>query len=264
MKCKLFIFILLSFLIGFSQTEVKIFYTISPPLTNTDTLKPSGIDFDILSEYLLWLKTNKQENFTLKYIPVNSNAVNMTGLMNEFSILCGGQNTLSANPKEFDFSSPYLKNVSFCITNGNAPDIKTKKADEIIKALGAMKGITVEKSILEKCMNDLKKLFLKDLVIEKVNSQLEILNQISKNVLYFGYVDAIEFWYYLKNNPTKFLKVQKALDENKANYVFIFKKNSPHKKWFDEFMNTFKTTPRYKIILEKHVGGFMAQNLSVK
>lgn len=264
MKCKHIIYVIFILFIGYSQTEIKIFYNVSPPLTNSDTLKPNGIDFDILNEYLLWLKTNKQVNFNLSYSPVNSSISISNVLTNEFAIFCGGQTTLSANPKEFDFSAPYLKNVSFCITNGNAPDIKSKKADEIIKALGAMKGLTVEKTILEKCMNDIKKLYLKDLVIEKVNSQLEILNQISKNVLYFGYVDAIEFWYYLKNNPTKFLKVQKALDENKTNYVFIFKKNSQHKKWFEEFMSTFKTTPRYKIILEKHVGGFMAQNLSVK
>ncbi|MCX8080139.1 MAG: transporter substrate-binding domain-containing protein [Bacteroidia bacterium] len=243
---------------------MKIYFNSVPPLTNADTLKPSGIDFDILSEYLLWLKTNKQQNFTISYKFIQQNIQGVVKELNDLSIICGGQTSLSINSKEVDYSTPYLKNISFCITNGNAPDIKSKNKDEIIRALGAMKGLTVENAIIEKCMLDLKKQYLKDLVIEKTNSQIEILNQISKNVLTFGYVDAIEFWYFLKNNPTKFLKVQKSLDQNKENYVFIFKKNSPHKKWFDEFMNGFKTTPRYRILLEKHVGGFMAQNLSVK
>lgn len=252
--------------LSFSQNSFKIFYYINSPLTNADTAKPAGIDFDILNEYLLWLKTSKQQNFTLSYRPVfhNHSLVQTLKEINEYDIICGGQTSVAAAPKEYDYSDPYLKNVSFCITNGNAPDIKNKTADEIIKVLGAMKGITIENTVLEKCMLELKKLYLKELQLEKTSTQNEILNQISKSVLMFGYVNAIGFWYYLKNNPTKFLKVQKSLDQHKSNYVFVFKKNSPHKKWFSEFMNQFKTTPRYKIILEKHVGGFMAQNISVR
>jgi ABC-type amino acid transport substrate-binding protein len=231
-----------------------------------DTAKPSGIDVDILSEYLIWLKTNKQESFQLKIFWVSPGKKPEEVLKdgNEFSIVAGGQSTVNATSKETDVSVPYLKNISFCITNGNAPDVKTKTPADIVKGLGAMKGLTVPQTILEKSMQELKKMYLNDLTIENVQDQTEILNQISRNVLVFGYVDAIEFWYYLKNNPTRFLKIQKALDQNKANYVFIFKKNSPHKKWFQEFMNAFKATPRYKIILEKNIGGFMAQTLSVK
>jgi len=62
----------------------------------------------------------------------------------------------------------------------------------------------------------------------------------------------------------KFLKIQKNLDQTKETFSFILPKGSEHKKLFDEFFVTFKASPKYHVILEKYLGGFMSQNMAVK
>lgn len=172
--------------------------------------------------------------------------------------------TMFEKMPEIEYTTPHLKNLSFCITNGNAPDVKTKNAPEIMKALGSMTALTIDKSNLQSCVGEIKKLYVKDLKINFLNSENEILNSIAKNVLHFGYVDAIDFWMFLKANPNKFLKVQKSLDQSKETFSYMVPKGSEHKKLFNEFFTTFKTGVKYRLILEKYLGGFMAQNMAMK
>ncbi|MGZ4100288.1 MAG: hypothetical protein ACXVNM_15480, partial [Bacteroidia bacterium] len=165
-----------------------------------------------------------------------------------------------------DFTAPYIKNVAFCITNGNAPDIKTKTAGELMKNLGSMTALTIANSSMSKHISELKKLYIPDLKISLQPSQAKILDEIAKNVLNFGYVDALEFWYYLKSNPQKFLKMQKVLNVSKEELGFMMPKGSPHKVLFNEFFasaNGFKNNRGYRAILEKYVGSYMTQNLAI-
>jgi hypothetical protein len=168
--------------------------------------------------------------------------------------------------KEVDMMTPYLKNVAFCITNGNAPDIKTKAPAEIVKSLGSMTALTVTNTNLSSYVNELKKLYVHDLKIKEMSDQVKVLDEIAKNVLYFGYVEAIEFWFYLKSNPQKFLKMQKPLNQAKEELAFITPKGGPHKALFNEFFGAatgFKTTRNYRAILEKYVGSYMTQNMAI-
>ena len=165
---------------------------------------------------------------------------------------------------DIEYLTPYLKNLSFCITNGNAPDVKTKNSAEIMKTLGSMTALTIDKTNLAVCIGEIKKLYVKDLKINFLASENEIMNSIAKNVMMFGYVDAIDFWIFLKSNPNKFLKVQKSLDQSRETFSFIAPKGSEHKKLFLEFFTSFKAGIKYRVILEKYLGGFMAQNMAVK
>ncbi|MGE0568696.1 MAG: hypothetical protein AB7O73_12160, partial [Bacteroidia bacterium] len=158
----------------------------------------------------------------------------------------------------------YLKNVAFCVTNGNAPNIKAKAKPDIYKVLAPMTALTIKETALSKCLDEIKKLYISDMKVINLDSQEEILFNVAKNILSYGYVNAIDFWIYLKENPKKFLKVQKTLDQNKENYSFVFSKNSNHKIYFDEFFKTFKTSTKYRLILERYIGGFMTQNLAIK
>ena len=171
----------------------------------------------------------------------------------------------SENIKEIDFTPPYLKNVYFCVTNGNAPEIKTKTREEIVKVLGCMTALTLEYGTHHTYVNALKRTYLQDLKVSIQPDDVCILDQIAKNVLYFGFVDAIAFWFYLKNNPQKFLKMQKVLNQFKEELAFILPKGSLHKDLFGEFFNGangFKKSKTYRSILEKYLGPYMAQTLA--
>lgn len=197
-------------------------------------------------------------NFSEFYTTTKSSGKNTIGL---------GSVTINADrSKEIDFSSGYLKNVAFCITNGNAPDIKSKTPDEIIRTLGSMTALTLTNTSLSKYVADIKKTYIQDLKISYETDEVKILDAISNNVLNFGYLDAVGFWFYLKNNPRRFLKMQKILNQSKEELGFVMPKGSQHKALFNEFFSGpagFKTTKTYREILERYLGSYMTQNMAI-
>ncbi len=267
---------LVFFLIGlqsfcFSQKKddtLFVNYYFNNPYSYTENYIEKGIEIEIVNEYISWLSNKKKLNQPVAYKKYDD--------LNLFysSIKTGSKNSIGLasitinqeRVKEFDFSTPYLKSVAFCITNGNSPDVKIKNPNEIMRTLGNMSALTIEKTSLEKYTNELKKQYVPEMKIIFHPNESKILDEISKNVFYFGYVDAISFWFYLKNNPRKFLKMQKALNQSKEVLGLIMPKGSQHKLLFNEFFNGptgFKNSPVYHEILEKYLGSYMAQNVAI-
>lgn len=268
MRILFFIFLLNSFFYKVScqnADSLTIFYYESKPFAFKNGENYTGIEFDIFNEYIAWLKGSKNINLVINYKNYSNFNSFYTDLKSskKTTIGLGSVSNTAERQKEVDFTNGYMKNVAFCITNGNAPDIKSKNKDEIVKVLGAMSAITISNTVVEKHCNELKKLFLPDLKIKYQNSSEEILNEVAKNILNFGYVDAVDFWFYLKANPGKFLKMQRSLSQSKDQLAYILPKGSKHKALFNEFFNSFKLSKNYRIILEKYVGSYMTQNLAV-
>jgi ABC-type amino acid transport substrate-binding protein len=238
------------------------------PYAYEDAGKHQGIEVEIIEAYVNWLQTKKKKNTEIKYKAVENFEVFFNGIKtgSKNSIGLGSVTIGKEKALSVDFTKAYMKNVAVCITSGNAPDIKSKTADEIVKTLGNMIALSMENTTLSNYCLDIKKQYVNDLKVMYLPNETKILDEISKNVLYFGYVDAVSFWYYLKNNPRKFLKSQKALSQSKEELGFILPKGSAHKVLFDEFFagpEGFKKSPAYKAILEKYLGAFMAQQVGV-
>ena len=212
-----------------------------------------------------WLKTTKKITLTPKFTGYKDfeKFYGSTKNGNKNTIGLGSVAINIERLKEVDFTFAYLKNAVNCVTNGNAPEIKTKTPNEITKTLGVMTAITVSNTTLGKYVNDLKKTYLPELKITYQPNGKRVLDEIARNVLYFGFVDEITFWYYVKNNPNKFLKVQKPLVQSKEEFGFVLPKNGSQKTLFNEFFLGFKKANNYKFILEKHLGTYMAKTLDV-
>ncbi len=249
----------------FGQDSLIIHYQVRMPYAYTESAAVRGIEVDIMNEYLLWLATKKKKAVGFRYVQHADQQSVVTAMKsgnpNNFGLISV---TPSAElSREIDFTVPYLKHVAFCVSNGNSPEIKTKTKDDVIRVLGAMSALTVTNTSLNNYLNDLKKTYIQDLKIMTKPDDFLILSEITKNVLYFGYVDAVHFQQFLKSNPTKVLKVQKPLTVSKDPFAFALPKNSNHRLLFNEFFNTFKTTPAYKALLERHLGAYMAGNVSL-
>lgn len=267
----LFIFIFFGLkLFSSSQNPDTLYvnYFSQAAFANDENGDVKGLEMDIIREYVIWLKTKKQVTTPIKPVKFTDWSLFYTktkeGPKNTIGL---GSVTLNAERlKDIDFTSAYLKNVSFCITNGNVPEIKTKTPDEIVKVLGHMSAVTLTNSTLNKHLLELKKMYIPDLKINLQLNEVKILDEISRNILVFGYVDAVSFWFYLKNNPTRFLKTQKVLNRSDEELAFILPKNSPHKALYNEFFNGatgFKKNKNYRAILEKHLGTYMTQNMAI-
>jgi ABC-type amino acid transport substrate-binding protein len=254
---------------GYSQTDTLYANYISKvPFVSNENGKIAGIDVDIVTEYSAWLKAKKNQNLFVKFVPFpdENSFYAATKSANKNTIGIGALVNSTCRAKEIDVTGGYLKNVAFCITNGNAPDIKTKTAGEVMKTLGSMTGLTIPASSLANYMAELKKLYLNDLKVKEMSDQTKMLDEVAKNVLNFTYVDAVIFWFYLKSNPQKFLKMQKPLSQDKEQLCFIVPKGSQHKALFNEFFAGaagFKTQKNYRVTLEKYLGSYMTQNMAI-
>ncbi|MDO8999597.1 MAG: transporter substrate-binding domain-containing protein [Bacteroidota bacterium] len=249
-----------------NNDTIFVHYFEKSPFSSTEAGASKGLEIDVLNDYLLWLKTTKKTTLVPKYVGYRDFEQFYISVKNASKNTIG-LGSVTINPekiKEIEFTCPYLKNVAFCITNGNAPDIKAKTQPEIIKALGIMTALTVTNTTLNKYTTELKKTYLPDLKIMAQTDATKILNDIAKNVLYFGYVDAVTFWSFVKNNPGKFVKNQKQLMQAKEEYGFILPKTNVHKASFNEFFTGFKKTNNYSLTLEKHLGSYMGQIMAVK
>jgi ABC-type amino acid transport substrate-binding protein len=227
-----------------------------------------GIEVEIMNEYILWLKAKKKLNVNFRYVAHDDfdTFYNSTRDGKKNSIGLGAVTIGAEKAKEVSFTAPYLKSVAFCITNGNALDVKNKTTEDIVKALGSMNALTMENTVLCRYVNQIKKQYIQDLKIKYQPDEIKILDEISRNVLSFGYVNAISFWFYVKSNPSKFLKMQRVLSQSTEELGFVLPKNSPQKALFDEFFSGpagFKSSPTYKTILERYLGSYMAQNVSI-
>ncbi len=265
-----FIFLFIIPFVGFSQTTDSLYinYLVDAPFACVENSKPNGIEIEIMNDYVLWLKTTKKMNIAISYHSFTDfeTFYSTTKKANKNTIGLGAVTITPEKIKEVDFTNAYLKNVAFCITNGNAPDIRTKTQAEIVKTLGSMTAFTIPNTNLNKYINEIKKTYIPDLKIVNQTDQIKILDEIAKSVLNFGYVDAVEFWFYLKSNPQKFLKMQKPLNQSKEELGFIMPKGSQHKALFNEFFSGpagFKSTRNYRAILEKYVGSYMTQNMAI-
>ncbi len=243
-------------------------YYTQNPFAYAENGSLKGIEIEIVNEYVLWLKAKKKINMALKHVAYNNfnDFFLETKKLDKNSLGLGSVTINTEKAKEVDFTSAYLKNVAFCVTNGHAPDVKSKTTDEIMRSLGSMSALTINNTSLNRYVVELKRLYIRDLKITYHTDEVKILDEIARNVLYFGYVDSVGFWFYLKNNPSKFLKAQKILNQSREELGFIMPKGSKHKLLFNEFFNGpggFKNSANYKSILEKYLGSYMTQNMAI-
>jgi len=224
-----------------------------------------GVEIDLVKEYVSWLKSKKNMTVIVKYSAFSNYQAlyKETRLKERKSFGLASAIISQDKNSDVEFSLPYIKNVAFCITNGNAIDIKVKNQSEVIKALGSMTALTISNTSLNKYILEIKKTFIPDLKINYFESESKIMDEISKNILSFAYVDAITFWNYLKNNPSKFIKMQRVLSQSKEEIGLILPKGCPHNPLFKEFFIEFKTTSAYRVLLEKYLGAYMTQNVAL-
>lgn len=257
----------LSGLFSFAQggDTLYIQYFNQSPFAYSEAGISKGIEIDLINEYVLWLKSKKKMNIVLKHVGFDNfeTFYTSTKTADKNTLGLGSVTINQERTADVDFTMPYLKNVAFCVTNGHAPDVKVKNQSEILRSLGSMSALTINNTSLNKYTLELKKSYIPDLKISYKTDEIKILDEIARNVLSFGYVDAVGFWFYLKNNPGKFLKMQKVLNQSKEELGFIMPKGSQHKALFNEFFTGFRGSPVYRAILEKYLGAYMTQNLAI-
>jgi len=269
------IIITLLILFNFSLSKAQnsdtlvIHYYENFPYAFVEEGKLKGIEIDIMEEYVNWLKSKKNVSTAIVFKPFKEFSTFYTSVKDGQKNVIGlGSVTGNAErEKEVLFSAPYLKNLAVLITAGKVPTLKSRSAAEVTKTLGSLSAITVNKSSHAVYLNDLKKQFLPNLKIVYTENQNRVLENIVSDNSVFGYADIVAYWSFLKQNPGKFLKIQKVFNEPKESFCFVMPLGSKHSNNMSEFFESgfgFTSTKMYRQILEKYLGYEIIESVEVK
>lgn len=239
------------------------------PYAYTEDGKLKGIEIDILNEYTTWLKTKKNMDVIVVYKPftdfsafysaVKSGKANVIG--------AGSVTRTDEREKELSFSAPYLHNVAVLITSGRMQTLREKTDAEVKKIFADAKAFAVKGSNHVNYLTAIKNKFLPQMSISTVDNQKQVLNNVVSSPNTIGYVDIIAYWSFLKTNPGKFIKMQKAFTESKEDLGYIMPLNSKYTALLSEFFEAgfgFTSTKTYHQILERYLGYEILESVEVK
>ncbi len=226
-------------------------YSYSDPLGNL-----TGIEVDIIREFLNWLRETKG-------ISVNVNFIKNTDFREFYESVKSGSNGVMGigsvtitqeRLSDIKFSPAYLKNQSFLITQGNIPSLKS--LNEISQRFDTLTAVTVKGSSHEAILNRLKSSQFPRMRVQNVSSP-ELVFDLINSGKYFGYADILTYWSYLQQKKKAYLKFHPSATVLNENLAFIFPRNTDWDRAFTEFFESgfgFFATKAYSDILEKHLG----------
>lgn len=256
---------------AFSQTtdSLIVHYYENFPYSYNEGTRLRGIEIEIVQEYVKWLKekkgitlivTYKQfKEFSAFYNSVKDGGPQVIGL--------GSVTNNPEREKEVTFSPPYLRNVAVLITAGTVPTIKNKTREEAGPVFGSMTAMVVNKSTHIRYIDGLKNIYANGLKVQYTETQNKVLESIVSDSKNLGYVDIVAYWSFLKNNSSKFLKIQKQFNEPNEYLSFAMPKKNTSAVLLSEFFEGgfgFTSTKVYHQILEGYLGHEIIESVEIQ
>ena len=240
-----------------AKSEMNVLYFENEPYAYKDAKGDLvGLEVDIMKSFVKWLETEKGIKLKLKFIPYNefnvfygeiqASPVNTIGL--------GSVTITDLRSKEVKFSAPYLKNVAVLVTDGSVPTARNE--EDLKNEVLSLAPVTIKGSIHQSYLDEMykKQGTIRDYVY--VKEAMEIPMKIKESAKYYGYVDAISFWKYLKANPDHYIKMHSIANKTNEYFGFVLPQTSDWDVVINEFFESgfgFTSTKEYHNILEKHL-----------
>ncbi len=239
------------------KSEMNIYYFDNEPYAyKSDNGVLTGIEVEIMNSFVKWLKEEKEIELTLNFTAFNEfnsfysemrgAPVNTIGL--------GSVTITDARAKEVKLSAPYLKNVSVLITDGSVPTARNE--EDFKNDVLSLTPVTIKGSIHQTHLDELYKndSTFRDYVY--VNDVVQIPMKIKESAKYYGYVDVISFWIYLKSNTEHYVKMNAIANKTDEVFGFVMPNSTDWDNAINEFFESgfgFTSTKEYHSILEKHL-----------
>lgn len=216
-----------------------------------------GIEIEILESFANWARKTQNLDIAFNFVAQNNfNELYQSMDKDSGQVIGAGTITIKKERlKDFNFTAPYLRNVSVLISSGNKTTLSS--LDLLDTVFAGCHGIATENSVHYKHLESIKRGFYNDMPISLVKNQEEI-PALVNNSNYFGYVDLLQFWKYKTENPESYIKVHRIADRNEEHFGFALPKgNTQLAILFDAFFNDgfgFTATKEYHKILEAYLG----------
>ncbi len=225
--------------------------------TNTDG-ELTGIEVDIIAQFSQWLKKVKGFNdVKVVYLPYSDFAKVYETIRDGKGAHIGlaSVTVTKERQQEVSFSSPYLKNISLLISNTEIPSLR--QYEDIPKTFAEMTAVVNRGTLLERQLMDIKKKHYPNMRVTYVDHPAEVVKMVAESKSkYFGYVDLLTYWAFLKQQPAN-LKIHRVATIDAQRFAFVLPKDSDWQAAFAEFFESgfgFTATEAYADILKKHLG----------
>lgn len=243
--------------IASGKAELNVYYFENEPYAyKNDKNVLVGIEVDIIKSFAKWMKEEKGvelklnfrsfSKFDVFYGEIRSAQINTIGL--------GSVTFSKLRSTEVKFSAPYLKNVAVLVTDGNVPTSRSE--EELANEVLSLVPVTIKGSIHQSYLDKMYKGQEMKREYVYVNDALEIPAKIKESAKYFGYVDVITFWKYLKSNQDHYIKMHSIANKTDEVFGFVMPITTDWDLVVNEFFESgfgFTSTKEYHSILEKHL-----------
>lgn len=220
--------------------------------------KLTGIEIDIINEFANWLKVKKDISLKVNFKSYTKFGDVYQAIKGNNDLANLGVATVTITPErsqEVEFSAPYLKNKSLLVSSGSIPTLM--KLDDISQKFANLTAVTIKGSVHEHDIQVIKEKYLPNLTIEYVDAPVQVLQKLASDKKYFGYVDILAYWDFVKNNSKLYVKMHKVSIINNENFGIIMPSNGDWGMVVNEFFESgfgFTATKTYHAILERHLG----------
>ena len=238
--------------------KVVVTYTQAPKFSEKINGKYSGICFDILNDFSIYLKQQYGVTLTIEYKDL-SNPDDFDLLLKVVSNSTGGVFGLgdititNERKKILKFSDPYFNTIAILATNSNSKNLTDLPS--IAKDFAGMKAIVQKGTTHETRMKKLKQDYFPSLALETTTSFDEANQKVISNSNYFTYIDISTYFNVLdKKLP---MKRQAAGDQKGESFGYIMPKGSDWDVVMSEFFAAnggYTKSVQYRKILSDNIG----------
>lgn len=228
-------------------------YISNPFIYKNKNDEPEGLEVEILEAFQSYIKVNYHVNLKLNWIESESFHFIIDEIANETKPNALGVSAFSITEKRkerLQFTDSYLSDVAVLVSSKGTPIVRT--LGEINKMMGGMTAVTIEGTTYEQFLLDLKKQLNLDFKILYIESDKNILNEISKADDRFGFIDLPIYLMLIKRGGT--LTRQNFFTIKGNGYAFIAPPKSDWINIFNEFLSDPKTTVELATITSKYMG----------
>ncbi len=237
-----------------ASMEVQVKYLDRYPFFYNQGKELVGIEKEILHAFTQWAQEKKGVALTFRYknykdFPQFYEACKQA----KTRFIGAGTVTMNAERAQyFDFSGPYLKNISVLVSAGWVPS----NLDVTAYANQGLRAATTANSVHEQYLKDLSKNGTV-LSMEYIKEQQALPKYIKEDSTLIGYMDVLNYWSYVKSNPDTYIKIHRDANRNNEAFGFISNKDEMVGRLMEEFFESgfgFTATKQYRDILEKYLG----------
>lgn len=219
--------------------------------------KPNGVEgllVDLMDEFAEYVLEEKGIELQHKFKYTDDD---FSKFMNEVRIGKGGVFGLgNVSIKEerkidFEFSPPYLDNISLLVTHSSVPTLLN--VEELTKSFSQMKGVSITNSTNDQRLKELGESYLPSLEIEYFKSGNQLLRKVVQDQNSFAVID-LNFYVeaLLTRQP---IKRHSVFDQKDVPFGIVMPKGSGWAPVLKEFFNSgFITSTTYSQIISENLG----------